>query len=46
VVEGEHALGQARMECDAIHDQVTSVRGDYLSWLHTFTASRLPLSRV
>jgi hypothetical protein len=40
VVEGECALGQARMEYDAIHDQVVSVRGDYLSRLCTFTAGR------
>jgi hypothetical protein len=37
VVEGEHALGRARMEYDAIHDQITSVRGDYLSPLRAFT---------
>jgi hypothetical protein len=27
VVEGKRALGRAVMECDAIHDQVASVRG-------------------
>jgi hypothetical protein len=37
VVEGERALGRAHMECDATHDQVASVRGDYLSRLCTFT---------
>jgi hypothetical protein len=37
VVEGERALGLVRMEYDAIHDQVESVQGDYLSRLRTFT---------
>jgi hypothetical protein len=38
MVEGECALGQVCMECDAIHGHVAFVRGDNLSRLRTFTA--------
>jgi hypothetical protein len=40
MVEGKRALGRACMECDAIHDQVSFFRGDYLSRLRTFIAGR------
>jgi hypothetical protein len=40
VVEGERDLRRAHMECDAIHDQVAYVQGNYLSRMRTFTADR------
>jgi hypothetical protein len=40
VVEREHSLQRACMECNTIHDQVMSVRGDYLSRLRTITAGQ------
>jgi hypothetical protein len=40
VVEAEHALGRARMECDAVHDQPMIIQQDYLARVCAFTASQ------
>jgi hypothetical protein len=39
MVEAERALGRARVECDAIHDQATTVRVDYWARVCVSTAS-------
>jgi hypothetical protein len=34
MVEAEHALGRARMECDATHDWAGAIKQDYRARLH------------